>query len=138
MDPMRATLHELRAEPSLEHHTRAPEGGGNGRYAATMPSLAARRQAGLFASATDLFDPASTLVEPPPPDLVACTRAELQATLIRAEVAESLPWVDLTAAILAELRFRGILHWLIQAEAAELRARFNAAMNRLYAAAGEA
>ena len=103
-----------------------------------MPSLAARRQADLFAPRTDLFDPGSRPAEPPPPDFLARIRAELRATLALAEAAESLPWADLTAATLAELRFRGILHWLPQGEATELRVRFDAAMNRLYAAAGEA
>lgn len=103
-----------------------------------MPSLAARRQADLFAPSEDLFDPVPPPAEPPPPDFLARIRAELQATLARAEAAEALPWPDLTAATLAELRFQGILHWLPRTEAAELRARFEAAMRRLYAEAGEA
>jgi hypothetical protein len=104
-----------------------------------MPSLSGRRQADLFAPRGDLFDaPPRGRAEPPPPDFLARIRAELGATLARAEAAEALPWPDLTAATLAELRFRGILHWLPGAEAAELRSRFEAAMRRLYAAAGEA
>ncbi len=103
-----------------------------------MPSLDARRQADLFASRKDLFDPALPPAEPPPPDFLARIRTELRATLARAEAADTLPWPDLTAATLAELRFRGILHWLPEEEAAALRARFDTAMHRLYAAAGEA
>ena len=81
---------------------------------------------------------ASHAAEPPPADFVARIRAELVATVARAEEAESLPWPDLTAAMLAELRVRGILRWLPDGEAAGLGARFEVAMRRLYAAAGEA
>ncbi len=107
-----------------------------------MPSLNLRRQADLFTPREDLFDPASSppafsQIEPPPPDFLARIRTEIHATLARAEAAEALPWPDLTAAMLAELRFRGILHWLAAEEAAGLRTRFDAAMHRLYAAAGE-
>lgn len=112
-----------------------------------MPSrssaVAARHQADLFPARPDPLGPAAHAVPaaeapPPPPDFLARLRAELGATLARAEAAEALPWPDLTAATLAELRFRGILHWLPQGEAEALRARFDAAMHRLYAAIGEA
>jgi hypothetical protein len=45
-----------------------------------------------------------------------------------------LPWKDLTAATLAELRFDSIAGWLPQDEAAALRAGFHRELDRLYAA----
>lgn len=72
--------------------------------------------------------------ERPPADFTARIRAELEATLATARVAERLPWPDLTGATLAELRFNSIAGWLPAAEAQDLRARFEAELARLYAA----
>jgi hypothetical protein len=44
-----------------------------------------------------------------------------------------LPWRDLTAATLAELRFNSIADWLPTDEADALRERFGREMLRLYA-----
>jgi hypothetical protein len=46
-----------------------------------------------------------------------------------------LPWKDLTAATLAELRFNSIAGWLPEREASALRLSFEDEMNRLYAIA---
>ena len=48
--------------------------------------------------------------------------------------AAALPWKDLTAATLAELRFDSIAGWLPHDEAAALRAEFHRELDRLYAA----
>jgi hypothetical protein len=47
-------------------------------------------------------------------------------------VKPALPWRDLTAATLAELRFNSIAGWLPDDEATALRAAFQCEMNRLY------
>jgi hypothetical protein len=47
----------------------------------------------------------------------------------------ALPWGDLTAATLAELRFDSITNWLPEAEAIELRECFAREMARLWAIA---
>jgi hypothetical protein len=47
-------------------------------------------------------------------------------------VAATLPWKDLTAATLAELRFASIAGWLPEDEASALRTAFQSEMNRLY------
>jgi hypothetical protein len=80
----------------------------------------------------DLFDISTT--EPPAADFVARIRDELRATLARAHNAATLPWRDLTAATLAELRFHSIAGWLPADEAAALRADFQREMDRLYTA----
>lgn len=49
--------------------------------------------------------------------------------------APALPWKDLTAATLAELRFNSIAGWLPDDEASALRISFQREMTRLYAAA---
>lgn len=67
------------------------------------------------------------------PEFVARIRAELEATLAMVRVADRLPWPDLTRMTLAELRFRSIVRWLPEAEAAGLRAAFDTEMERLYA-----
>jgi hypothetical protein len=81
----------------------------------------------------DLFEAAGT--EPPPADFVARIRDELYTTLARTRDATTLPWRDLTAATLAELRFHSIAGWLPSDEAAALRADFQREMGRLYAVA---
>jgi hypothetical protein len=49
--------------------------------------------------------------------------------------APALPWRDLTAATLAELRFNSITNWLPAAEADALRECFAREMARLWAIA---
>jgi hypothetical protein len=83
----------------------------------------------------DLFETAAT--EPPPAEFVARIRDELYGTLARTRDATTLPWRDLTAATLAELRFHSIASWLPSNEAAALRADFQREMGRLYAVAEE-
>ena len=68
----------------------------------------------------------------PPPDFVARIRRELEATLLNVQGAATLPWPDLTRAMLAELRFHSIARWLPDEEAADLRVAFEAEMARLY------
>ena len=81
----------------------------------------------------DLFEAQSDLLEPPPADFVARIRDELTGTLARVREAAALPWKDLTAATLAELRFNSIAGWLPDDEASALRAGFRREMARLYA-----
>ena len=90
------------------------------------------RQPDLFADAGDV-SPA----EAPPSDFIARIRDELTGTLARVRAAVTLPWKDLTAATLAELRFNSIAGWLPNDEASALRLSFQREMNRLYAAAAE-
>ena len=72
------------------------------------------------------------LSEPPPADFIARIRGELNDTLARVREAAALPWKDLTAATLAELRFNSIAGWLPDDEANALRAAFQREINRLY------
>ena len=90
------------------------------------------RQPDLFAVAGQAL-----LQEPPPADFIARIRNELTDTLIRVRGAAALPWRDLTAATLAELRFDSIAGWLPDDEASVLRASFKREMARLYAVAEE-
>jgi hypothetical protein len=87
-------------------------------------------QPDLFAEAGD-----SSAAEPPPSDFIERIRGELTTTLSRVREAAILPWKDLTAATLAELRFNSIAGWLPNDEASALRLSFQREMNRLYAAA---
>jgi hypothetical protein len=81
----------------------------------------------------DLFGAAAQAgFEPPPSEFVARIRDELLSTLARVQDANALPWRDLTAATLAELRFNSIAGWLPDEEAAALRADFRREMRRLY------
>jgi len=73
-----------------------------------------------------------------PAEFIERIRSELVDTLARARGAEAMPWRDLTAATLAELRFHSIAGWLPPEEAEALRATFKIEMARLYANAGEA
>jgi hypothetical protein len=73
-----------------------------------------------------------------PAEFVERIRGELVGTLARARAADAMPWRDLTAATLAELRFHSIAGWLPSEEAEALRARFKTEMARLYAIAAEA
>jgi hypothetical protein len=50
----------------------------------------------------------------------------------RAREAARMPWKDLTAATLAELRFNSITNWLPASEAETLRVSFNQEMARLW------
>jgi hypothetical protein len=85
------------------------------------------RQPDLFAAAGQVF-----LQEPPPADFIARIRGELADTLARVREAATLPWKDLTAATLAELRFNSIAGWLPEDEANALRDAFQFEINRLY------
>ncbi len=71
---------------------------------------------------------------PAPADFMDQVRRELAGTMGLVRGAETLPWKDLTAMTLAELRFRSMAGWLPRAEANALRASFNAEMLRLYKA----
>jgi hypothetical protein len=82
----------------------------------------------------DLFETQTGLLEPPPGDFVARIRDELILTLAQVREASALPWKDLTAATLAELRFDSIAGWLPEDEAAALRLEFHRELDRLYAA----
>lgn len=59
-------------------------------------------------------------------------RRELVGTVAMVRAADGLPWPDLTQMTLAEMRFRSISRYLPDAEAAELRAAFDSAMERIY------
>jgi hypothetical protein len=92
---------------------------------------------------TDLFGPSEMRVErePMPVEFVERIRNELIGTLARARAAETMPWRDLTATTLAELRFHSIAGWLPSKEAEAMRDSFKIEMARLYeiaAAAAEA
>ena len=85
----------------------------------------------------DLFEGVGNagIQEAPPEDFIARIRNELTLTLAQVRDAAALPWRDLTAATLAELRFRSIAGWLPVDEAAALRAKFQREIDRLYAVA---
>jgi len=85
------------------------------------------RQPDLFAAAGETL-----LQEPPPTDFIARIRGELADTLARVREAAALPWKNLTAATLVELRFNSIAGWLPEDEASALRAAFQREINRLY------
>jgi hypothetical protein len=85
------------------------------------------RQPDLFATAGQAHSP-----EPPREDFITRIRDELTNTLARVREAAALPWKDLTAATLAELRFNSIAGWLPDDEASALRAAFQCEINRLY------
>jgi hypothetical protein len=82
----------------------------------------------------DLFSSSETRVqkEPMPAAFVERIRTELVGTLARARAADTMPWGDLTAATLAELRFNSIAGWLPTDEANALREDFGREMIRLY------
>ncbi|HTN11291.1 MAG TPA: hypothetical protein VL154_10000 [Acetobacteraceae bacterium] len=74
------------------------------------------------------------LSEPPDAAFVDGIRQELMATLAKVQAAtDGLPWRDLTAAYLAEMRFRSVSRWLPATEAERLVAMFDAELDRLYA-----
>jgi hypothetical protein len=70
-------------------------------------------------------------------DFIERIRDELTGTLAHVRDAAALPWKDLTAATLAELRFNSIAGWLPDDEARALRVNFQCEMDRLYAIAEE-
>jgi hypothetical protein len=88
----------------------------------------------------DLFGSLNTTQprEPMPAEFVERIRGELVATLAMARQADALPWRDLTAATLAELRFNSIAGWLPPDEANGLRQDFGREMIRLYEIADRA
>jgi hypothetical protein len=95
-----------------------------------MGTYQSSRQPDLFTAAGQAF-----FQEPPSADLVTRIRDELTDTLARVREAAALPWKDLTAATLAELRFNSIAGWLPADEARVLRIGFQREMNRLYTVA---
>jgi hypothetical protein len=97
-----------------------------------MGTYRSSRQPDLFAAADQAL-----LREPPPADFIARIRGELAGTLARVREAAALPWKDLTAATLVELRFNSIAGWLPDNEASGLRAAFQCEIKRLYAIAEE-
>jgi hypothetical protein len=94
-----------------------------------MGTYRSSRQPDLFAAT------GHAPIEGPPPDFIARIRGELTGTLACVREAAALPWKDLTAATLAELRFNSIADWLPEDEARVLRTGFQLEMNRLYAIA---
>jgi hypothetical protein len=92
-----------------------------------MGTYRSSRQPDLFATA-----PQALSQEPPPAEFITRIRGELTDTLARVREASALPWRDLTAATLAELRFNSIAGWLPEDEASALRAAFQQEINRLY------
>ena len=92
-----------------------------------MATYRSSRQSDLFADAGEAL-----LQEPLPADFITRIRGELTDTLARVRGAAVLPWKDLTAATLAELRFNSIADWLPEDEASALRAAFQREINRLY------
>ena len=76
-----------------------------------MKNRRSLRQPDLFENAVK-FPPTA-----PPSDFVARIRGELTDTLAQMREAAALPWADLTAATLAELRFDSIAGWLPEGEA---------------------
>ena len=89
-----------------------------------------RRQPDLFARQGDLFHPAP---EPLPAADVERIRQKLLATLALVRGAEFQPWADLTRMTLEEISFRSMCDHLPAAEAAAMRAAFDAEMDRIYA-----
>jgi hypothetical protein len=87
----------------------------------------------MFATQPDLLDglQSTGTQEPPPEDFVQRIRDELNATLVRAQEAATLPWRDLTQAYLAEMRFHSVAGWLPPEEAGRLRTAFAHEMERL-------
>ena len=73
-----------------------------------------------------------------PPEFVERIRRELTATLALVTGSVELPWRDLTAATLAELRFKSIADWLPTDEADDLREKFGREMLRLWEVAERA
>ena len=106
-----------------------------------MPSSQSPRQPDLFETGWPASGRgyAALLQEPPPADFIERIRNELIGTLAKAREATRMPWKDLTAATLAELRFNSITNWLPASEAETLRDSFNREMARLWdVAASEA
>jgi hypothetical protein len=103
-----------------------------------MRMVNSSRQPDLFAARPDPEGPEYTLPDgPPPADFTDRIRGELEGTLARVREAASLPWQDLTATTLAEMRFNSIAGWLPRDEANALRTGFQIEMTRLYAIAAE-
>jgi hypothetical protein len=93
------------------------------------------RQPDLFDRRSDPDGPEYLMADgPAPPDFMDKVRRELADTLALVGGAETLPWKDLTAMTLAELRFRSMAGWLSRSEANALRASFKTEMLRLYEA----
>ncbi len=99
-----------------------------------MPSSRSPRQRDLFEATEAASAPsyAALLQEPPPADFIERIRNELVGTLAMAREAARMPWKDLTAATLAELRFNSITNWLPASEAEALRESFGREMARLW------
>jgi hypothetical protein len=100
-----------------------------------MAAYRSPHQPDLFATprSTEQSNYAAMLREPPPADFTQRIRDELNRTLAKARDAAVMPWRDLTAATLAELRFNSITNWLPPAEGTVLRESFAREMVRLWA-----
>ncbi len=103
------------------------------KYLSPLGSLGQTRRMTRFAQSELFAAGPAAIEEQPPADFIQGIRDELAATLARVRDADRLPWRDLTAATLAELRFESISHWLPGPEAEALCAAFAAEMERLYA-----
>ena len=101
-------------------------------------TAAASAQTDLFRPASpqpDLFDGGAEPYDDPKgrAELVTRFRVELADTLARTRAARgALPWANLTAATIAELRFMSISTWLPHDEGEALRVAFQAELTRLY------
>lgn len=99
------------------------------RYPARMPRAS---QPDLFAPQGDLFA-AGAASAPRTPEELALIRRDLYPPLAEAEAAERLPWSH-TRATVVEIPMAAWAAALPETEAAEVRARFAAAMDRHWAA----
>lgn len=81
----------------------------------------------------DLFGAAPAVREPPSDEIVALVPRRLYATLALVKSAATMPWSDQLAIIREDNAFRFGKDLLPPAEAAALRAEFDAEMNRLFA-----
>ena len=90
-----------------------------------------------FAAQPDLFaDLGRDMDDPMEQEFIDGIREELLATLALVRGADTLPWSNLTHALLDEMHFNSVAGHLPEAEAGRLRAEFAVEMARLWATAG--
>jgi hypothetical protein len=92
--------------------------------------MAVSEQLDLFAAASPT--PGVAAAAPRPEEELALIRRDLYPLLEEAERAQRLPW-SYTKATVVEIQMEGWAKWLPAQEAAAVRARFAAAMDRLWA-----